>query len=88
MAALYRDVATYGAPFTELCLAEYARDPLSLRGCRQHVLHATVEPDRSSGRYRAQLAVLPEPIGALPQGLARHHGASLLPAAAARLAAR
>lgn len=67
---VYRDVAAYGAPtrFTELCLAEYARDP-RFRCAGADNMYYMPPSSRIGllGRYRAQLSSLPEPIELCPK---------------------
>ncbi len=67
---VYRDVAAYGAParFTELCLAEYARDP-RFRCAGADNMYYMPPSSRTAllKRYQQQLASLPEPIELCPK---------------------
>ncbi len=67
---VYRDVPAYGAAarFTELCLAEYARDPRFRCAGADNMYY--MPPDTRLGllkRYREQLSSQPEPIELCPK---------------------
>lgn len=67
---VYRDVAAYGAParFTELCLAEYARDP-RFRCAGADNMYYMPPASRTAllKRYQQQLSSLPESIELCPK---------------------